>query len=1707
MKRLLPSLLALICAGLAQAQTQDSQPAPASPFVWIEAEKPDSVPDQLTAGGWAKPELLSGEVLQAQFDNKNIDSMPETIAISYTFQAPEAGAYDFWGRFVFTIRSDFQWRVNGGEWQTNSEDKQPLTNTQELNFWNPIGWSPMSESVQLKAGENKLEIQLRKEDRDDKDNFRFIADAFAFQKGGFQPNFKYAPGDTSWRDESASAAAGQVFVLPAEQAEEPRVEMALDGAWQYAPFDERIAYEATRTEGEKEYPDLTNLNWYGYNAPGNRNDQHPPHQYSHRYILRTQLEVPETYNGSSFVLRFEALSLINTLFINKQRVDSFDIHYGQWQVDVSDHLKPGQTNEILLVVKDPWYALGYHSNEEPGELAQISYVPWSLWNQNQGVTGKLDWPIKGSDQTGIIDSVFLVATGGPVYVDDVFVKPFPITEQSIEVDVTLANRSDQPREVSARIALVPAEGGDPVVDPAEVKGKVEANETTTLTVRFPSEGIGLWWPEDPTLHHAVTTVSEGGQVIDRQETRFGNRQWEVREDQFFLNGVRQHLRANLTNYGSQAKGDLNKVLEEWRAMGQNMFRRRFQFPWNGLSPREMLTWADEVGVNVRQNAGTFDGQHASYQLAWKKDQQSPKQPHRELFDNWRAQMLNGVKARRNHPSVMIWELDNEIVYINGRNFGNLDVVEPEFAETSDRVMEMDPTRVTVTGGGAAGLEQRLPTYGVHYFEVADRHYPDDAYTLERSVARYGTGEGGKVWPLDLGSRPIFMSETAFLPGRNGEQFAAAAGERAFLGKALNPDAFALLQEMYGAGYRWAEVGAVHFWIGSDVLPDDHGYHYWQPIAPLMREWDRSFASGQEITRTFKLFNDTSQQKEITVEARLVPEDEGEVVLSSKQTVAAGDDVTFQQTFKAPQVSEPTPMDFVITATADGDEVYRHAIPYRFLPDSGIDANTVNQRKVTVWDPSGAVQQRLQSQGVQFYTIETAEGLTGELDMLIVGPNVIDAELATSNRWMQLLAGGTRLLVLEQEHPLHYQATPADLSPNEHDGRMAFSQDLEHPVFAGLAQADMSFWGSDHVVYQNIYTKPSRGAVSLVHADDGLEYSAMVFAPLDQSGMMLSQLAIGQKLESNIVARTLFDNLVEYVATYAPTVRPTTVAAEEGSAIDELLGEIALQYDRVSNPLEAIKSESEKAGIVIVDGTAENLRALADHADAVQAYFEKGGWVMVMNVTPDSLEPFNQLVGYDHIIRPFGMERTMFTAVRDPLTAGLTLRDVVMGSGERIQNFNRDEWPADDAFEYILDLKDIAPFAEFPEGRDKGPGADGWPRNMVNGFTGGDHWRLTYTLAATGNFTLDFPRKETVTEVVIDPSSVFNAPTKVEIRFDGGEESVTLEMNGTDELQSFSIDPVEASQITFDFKEFERLDERDLMSIDNIQIMVERPEDFENKVRPLLNIGGLIKYPRGEGGVLVNQYRIAGTETNPVNRGKKQTVMATLLRNLGAQFSGARAVVAGANVRYEPISLEGVANLYLKADSGFPVKNANADLSAVPLGERTFADVRYSIRDFETSPLESGVTLQNKHYQSNADSDEVTIDVGRRADALFFLHTYIWRHNRDWQPNNRNPDPPVVFEYLVKYSDGTEEVVPIQYKRGVEHYLREDPKALPNAAVAWQNDENDRHTALYQFQWNNPNPDKDIASVTLRYGDDKENVERGLPILLAITAAENVTSEG
>jgi hypothetical protein len=76
----------------------------------------------------------------------------------------------------------------------------------------------------------------------------------------------------------------------------------------------------------------------------------------------------------------------------------------------------------------------------------------------------------------------------------------------------------------------------------------------------------------------------------------------------------------------------------------------------------------------------------------------------------------------------------------------------------------------------------------------------------------------------------------------------------------------------------------------------------------------------------------------------------------------------------------------------------------------------------------------------------------------------------------------------------------------------------------------------------------------------------------------------------------------------------------------------------------------------------------------------------------------------------------------------------------------------------------------------------------------------------------------------------------------------------------------------------------LVGIDNVQFIRKLPTWYGGRVRPLVNCGGLVAYPRGKGGYILNQLKLTDRDLAP-NQAKKSRIVSVILQNLGVAFGG------------------------------------------------------------------------------------------------------------------------------------------------------------------------------------------------------------------------------
>ena len=1432
-------------------------------------------------------------------------------------------------------------------------------------------------------------------------------------------------------------------------------------------------------------PGAEQFSWYGIEVPGDRNEKRPEMAYCHRYVYRTRVDVPANLSGRAFFLHFGATNLIASVIVNGQFCGANAAPFTIWDCDVTKAVQPGKTNEILVAVKDAYYGV-----TNPRDLFNL---PMGFF-QFQGASNRFDFAVWSHMQNGIVEPVSLVAAGS-VYTSDVFAIP-SLKKRQLGLEITLHNASAVAATVIIANQCVPLDGGPVEKRFADRQVVIPAGQDSVVKLAEGWENPKLWWPDAPQQYDVVTTISVGGRVIDTRRTKFGFREWTWDHAQFTLNGVPYHGHADCYDLGTP-----EEVVAQWQKHGQNTMRF-WGTGWKGLDQAQALDFFDRHGVIVRRT-GLFDGEGGNYALVEnvKVNGKDVTRARKALFDNWAKQLKAEVQGERNHPSIMVWSIENEITFINSRNWGLAQWVEPAIRDIAREVMKLDPTRPAMTDGGHAMMDQSMPINGVHYGESEMRDYPDEAYTCDKLFHQPQT-----IWKYDT-TKPGFLGESLFTTGNAPSYYAGLQGESAFLGRSESARGESLWVKMCSEGYRWAGLGAVHFW-----MTDATGgiYNSWQPVAVLCRQWNWTFASGSKVARTLKVFNDTRLADPIDVAWQLRFGPNIAAQGGGRFNVAPGMAEQFEITLDMPRVDKPrTAGDFVLTAVRGGKVVFRDVKPLVVIDPADAPRPRLAKSDLLVLDPSGSVKARLAARGIGFTEVANFAALPAgtvyprSSRVVLVGAHALTPEQSTSPKWLELAAEGTRVIVLEQDHPLHYQAIPADLEPTNYVGRVAFSENLEHPVFAGLGQEDFFTWSKDHVVYRNVYKKAAKGCRSLVQCEPELACSAMAECQVNDGLMILCQLVVGEKLAFDPVAQRLFDNTLNYAADYQISRKQTALVAEanHGYAVPgpwaRTLSAAGLKYDLKGDAGAALADR--KYEIIVAQATPATLRSLVEKRDLLRAFTERGGYMMLCGLTPEGLADFNKLVGFQHAIRRFEMERVTLATPNDPLMAGLTTRDVVMESGQQVNPWGGDKFMASDVFSYLVDLSDIAPFCKIPgpeyfHNPGAGPGWDHWPRNMVNGFSSADSWKYSFTIAyGKGEplfWTMELPKEEEIVELSILPAPIFNRIGRLKLTFDGGD-PLTLELAKTPGRQDLPVPPHKARRLGIEVVPAEG--KEPLVGIDNIRIRVTRPADFSRRVRPMLNIGAMVHYPMGRGGLILNNLLLQEKESVPVNAQKKQNIVSTILRNLGATFAGGR-IVTAAQMKFLPVPFNEQANAYLSKGHGtFP----DADLSTLPVGEQKFAGVTYKINDFRTSPVPSCVMLHGPGVDGRLPA-EATVKVGRKADALFFLQG--WIPAQEWKSNDPNQPPPVVFKYVVSYADGKTEDVPVEITLGIAPYTAASLANLKNAVVAWTGKAatpQAQSLAVYQLQWSNPRPEAEIKSVTLKR-DPQVGENSGAPVWIGLT---------
>ena len=325
---------------------------------------------------------------------------------------------------------------------------------------------------------------------------------------------------------------------------------------------------------------------------------------------------------------------------------------------------------------------------------------------------------------------------------------------NVRARAKVVNDGARSADVGARFEIV-APDGTVVARAASENVALPAGGERELASELGVATPALWSLESPALYRLVTLVAVGGNEVDRHVTRFGIRTIRFDPDRgFFLNEQNMKLLGVCLHHDAGCLGAAvpPKVLERRLRLMKELGANAIRTSHNPPAP-ELLDMCDRLGLLVQDEA--FD-EFTPPKNKWVHGR-NVGQPSRfgygEIFTDWSERDVQDMVRRdRNHPSIIMWSIGNEIDYPNDP-FSH-PVLSDEYRPTHPRaenlvplgerlvraIKELDDTRPVTAAlakiemTNAVGFPELLDAVGYNYQEHL---YPADHERYPKRVI-YGS---------------------------------------------------------------------------------------------------------------------------------------------------------------------------------------------------------------------------------------------------------------------------------------------------------------------------------------------------------------------------------------------------------------------------------------------------------------------------------------------------------------------------------------------------------------------------------------------------------------------------------------------------------------------------------------------------------------------------------------------------------------------------------------------------------------------------------------------------------------------------------------------------------------------------------------------------------------------------------------------------------
>ncbi|MHC4856928.1 MAG: beta-galactosidase GalB [Planctomycetota bacterium] len=332
---------------------------------------------------------------------------------------------------------------------------------------------------------------------------------------------------------------------------------------------------------------------------------------------RKSFEVPLEWDEKRISVEFDGAMANAHVWINGNFAGNRPYGYIGFEFDITDKIEFGKPNTIAVRLT-------------PEDLAMRWYPGAGIYrNVRLKVNDALHIPQWGT-----------------------FITTPHVTAKEAVVNVSTTVRNDSKSTKEAKLITIVIDANGKTVSKESIEFKIDAGRSEIMEQNFLLENPKLWDIGMPNLYKAVSQIIEGNNEVDIYETEFGVRTIIIdANDGISINGRKIRLNGVCMHHDLGPLGAAvnyratERQMQIMQSMGVNSLRTSHNPP----SP-EMLQVCDRLGILVIVEA--FD----EWRMA-----KVPNGYHK-YFDQWHERDLRDMIRRdRNHPSVFMWSIGNEIL--------------------------------------------------------------------------------------------------------------------------------------------------------------------------------------------------------------------------------------------------------------------------------------------------------------------------------------------------------------------------------------------------------------------------------------------------------------------------------------------------------------------------------------------------------------------------------------------------------------------------------------------------------------------------------------------------------------------------------------------------------------------------------------------------------------------------------------------------------------------------------------------------------------------------------------------------------------------------------------------------------------------------------------------------------------------------------------